>query len=82
MEIVLNGHDHTYQRWVPLNGSGQPSATGITEFVVGGSGHGLQTIKTSDTRVAYSTDANPTAFGALKLVLNTHGASLPICQYC
>ena len=75
VEIVLNGHDHTYQRWVPLNGSGQPSATGITEFVVGGSGHGLQTIKTSDTRVAYSTDANPTAFGALKLVLNTHGAS-------
>lgn len=75
VEIVLNGHDHTYQRWVPLNGSGQPSATGITEFVVGGSGHGLQTIKTSDARVAYSTDANPTAFGVLKLVLNPNGAS-------
>jgi chitodextrinase len=75
VEMVINGHDHTYQRWVPLNGSGQPSANGITEFVAGASGHGLQTIKTSDTRVAYSTDVSPTAFGALKLTLNTNGAS-------
>jgi chitodextrinase len=75
VEMVINGHDHTYQRWVPLNGSGQPSANGITEFVAGASGHGLQTIKTSDTRVAYSIDVSPTAFGALKLTLNTNGAS-------
>ena len=75
VEIVINGHDHTYQRWVPLNGSGQPAANGITEFVAGASGHGLQTIGTSDSRVAYSIDTNPTAFGALKLVLNNNGAS-------
>jgi chitodextrinase len=75
VEIVINGHDHTYQRWVPLNGSGQPGANGITEFVAGASGHGLQTIKTSDSRVAFSTDVNPTGFGALKLILNTNGAA-------
>ena len=75
VEIVLNGHDHTYQRWVPLNGAGQPSSVGITEFVVGASGHGTQTIKKSDTRVAYSIDTNPTAFGALSFVLNSSGAS-------
>ena len=44
VSIVLNGHDHDYQRWVPLDGNGNPSATGITEFVAGGAGHGLQTI--------------------------------------
>ena len=72
---MLNGHDHTYQRWVPLNGSGQPTANGITEFVAGASGHGLQTIGTSDNRVAYSIDTNPTAYGALKLILNSNGAT-------
>ena len=75
VEIVLNGHDHTYQRWVPMDGSGQPIANGTTEFVVGGSGHGLQTISRSDSRVAYSSFANPTTFGALELTLNTSGAS-------
>src|SRR6266498_718662 len=34
---VLNGHDHDYQRWVPLDGSGNPNTSGVTEFV-GGSG--------------------------------------------
>jgi hypothetical protein len=73
--IVLNGHDHDYQRWQPLDGSGNPSPTGITEFVAGMAGHGLQTIAGSDTRVVYWNDTVPTAFGALKLELNPSGAA-------
>ncbi len=73
--IVLNGHDHDYQRWVPLDGSGQPSANGITEFVVGSAGHGLQTISKTDSRVAYSNDFNPAAFGVLLLQLSQSGAN-------
>ena len=75
VSIVLNGHDHDYQRWVPLDGSGNPSPTGITEFVAGGGGHGLQTIAKTDSRVAYSNYLNPQAFGVLKLALNPSGAS-------
>ena len=75
VSIVLNGHDHDYQRWVPLNGSGQPSAGGITEFVAGGAGHGLQNFITTDSRVAYSNDLNPTAFGVLLLKLSSTGAN-------
>jgi chitodextrinase len=75
VEIVLTGHDHTYQRWVPLDGSGQPSATGITEFVAGAGGHGTQTFPGTDSRVAYSTDVNPTALGILFLTLNPQGAA-------
>ena len=74
VEIVLNGHDHTYQRWVPLNGSGLPDPNGITEFVAGASGHGLQTITKTDSRVAFSIFTNPTAFGVLLLQLNPDGA--------
>ncbi len=75
VSIVINGHDHDYQRWVPLDSNGNPSPSGITEFVAGGAGHGLQTFKTTDSRVAFSTDANPGAFGALKLTLNASGAT-------
>jgi chitodextrinase len=75
VSIVLNGHDHDYQRWVPLDGNGNPSSTGITEFVAGMGGHGLQTITGSDTRVAYWNDTSPSAFGVLKLALNTSGAN-------
>ena len=39
VDIVLTGHDHDYQRWKPLDENGNPSVTGITEFVVGGGGH-------------------------------------------
>jgi hypothetical protein len=74
VNIVLNGHDHDYQRWVALDGNGQPSANGITEFVAGGAGHGLQTIATTDPRVAYSNSLNPTAFGVLLLTLGQNGA--------
>jgi len=75
VSIVINGHDHDYQRWIPLDGSGNPSSTGITEFVAGGGGHGLQTITGSDSRVAFWDDTNPEAFGALELALNTSGAN-------
>jgi chitodextrinase len=74
VDIVLNGHDHDYQRWVPLDALGVPSAFGITEFVAGGAGHGLQAFVKTDSRVAYSNDANPTAFGVLLFQLNADGA--------
>ncbi len=75
VSIVVNGHDHDYQRWTPLDGNGQPSPNGITEFVAGGGGHGLQTIAGSDSRVVYSNSSNPGAFGVLKLSLNATGAN-------
>lgn len=75
VSIVVNGHDHDYQRWVPLDGNGNPSSTGITEFVAGAAGHGVQTIVNSDARVAYSNSTNPGGFGVLLLKLNSSGAS-------
>src|SRR5215212_6700306 len=42
-EVVLNGHDHDYERFAPLNPSGQPEPTqGIREFVVGTGGAELR----------------------------------------
>lgn len=75
VDIVLNGHDHDYQRWVPLNGAGQPDPNGVTEFVAGAAGHGVQAQTQSDSRVAAFNFTNPTAFGVLLFQLNSQGAS-------
>jgi hypothetical protein len=64
--LVLNGHDHEYQRWTALDGNGQPDASGITEFVIGTGGHSLTSFVTSDARVAFSMQKS---FGALRLQL-------------
>ena len=73
--MVLNGHDHDYQRWVSLDGNGQPNPNGITEFVVGSAGHGIQKFVTTDNRVAYSNDSTSAAFGVLMLQLSQDSAA-------
>ncbi len=37
-DIVMGGHDHNYQRYVPMDYLGQPDANGFREFVVGTGG--------------------------------------------
>jgi len=37
-DVVLNGHDHDYERFDPQNTSGAPLASGLREFVVGTGG--------------------------------------------
>lgn len=38
-DIVLNGHDHNYQRWAPMNPNQAADPRGIREFVVGTGGY-------------------------------------------
>jgi chitodextrinase len=81
VSLVLNGHDHDYQRWKALDGSGNPSSNGITEIIVGTGGHGIQTISGSDTRVVFSADTSPQAYGVVKLSLASNGASFSYINY-
>jgi hypothetical protein len=77
VDIVLTGHDHDYQRWTPLDGSGQPNPGGITQFVVGTGGHGIQTFVSTDSRMVAGFDSTtrPSPFGALRLRLYTSHAA-------
>lgn len=67
-DVVLTGHDHTYQRYVPMNATGQPDPVrGIRSFIVGTGGRSLY---------AYQNDQSPHcetrhngAFGVLQLTL-------------
>ena len=81
VDIVLTGHDHDYQRWVPLNGSGEPSSTGSTEFGTGTGGHGIQNFIVTDSRMAVGYDTSPYSFGALRLQLNHDGAGFQYINY-
>ncbi len=38
VSVVLSGHNHDYERFVPLGATGAPDPTGVTEFVVGTGG--------------------------------------------
>ena len=72
VSIVLNGHDHSYQRYAPLDGAGNTSPTGITQFIVGSGGHGHQAQAGTDSRMVASDFTN---FGALQLKLYSTSAA-------
>jgi acid phosphatase type 7 len=66
--LVLNGHDHDYERFAPQNPSGKSDAArGIREFVVGTGGKNHRPfaapLPTSESR-------NADTFGVLKLTLH------------
>jgi hypothetical protein len=58
-DLVLNGHDHLYARYRPLDPSGNyDSRKGIREFIVGTGGETLDPVVTTDTTAADPT-GNP-----------------------
>jgi chitodextrinase len=70
-DLVLNGHDHDYERFAPQDPSGNlDTARGMREFV---SGTGGESHYTFNAPVANSEVRDSTSFGVLKLTL--HAAS-------
>lgn len=66
VDVVLTGHDHDYERFVPLDASQQPDPEGIRSFVVGTGGKSLREFTSeqvgSEVRIADT-------FGVLRLTL-------------
>jgi hypothetical protein len=66
-DVVLNGHDHLYERYAQQDPSGAAAANGIREFVVGTGGENLDAISTPEANLqAYDTSD----FGVLVLTLH------------
>lgn len=68
VDLVLNGHEHNYERFAPQNPSGvADSSRGVREFVVGTGGRSLwgfsTVLPTSEAR-------SGNTFGVLKLTLH------------
>jgi hypothetical protein len=71
-EIVVNGHDHDYERFALQSPSGQADLDGIREFVVGTGGAGQREFGTIR---ANSMVRNAGAFGVLELTLGARSYS-------
>jgi acid phosphatase type 7 len=70
-DVVLTGHDHNYERFVPLNGAGDPDpARGITSIVVGTGGRELRSLTTRPISAA----GDDTSWGVLKMTLKSGSA--------
>ncbi len=66
-DLVLNGHDHTYERFAPQNPDGQADSRGIREFVVGTGGRSLYSFGTAKPNSEVRINDR---YGVLKLILN------------
>lgn len=70
VEIVVNGHDHDYERFAPMRPDGSRSWKGIREFVVGTGGTGLRPFEAIKP---HSLARQARVHGVLKLVLGESG---------
>jgi chitodextrinase len=70
VDVVLNGHEHVYERFAPQNPAGEPDANGIRQFTVGTGGAShysfLSPLRMSQVR-------DNTSFGVLKMTLHPTG---------
>jgi acid phosphatase type 7 len=69
-DVVLNGHDHEYERFAPQNPTGGADPEGIREWVVGTGGASHYSF---GTPIANSEVRDNTSFGVLKLTLHSAG---------
>ena len=68
VDVILNGHDHIYERFAPQNPAGQADPTsGIREFIAGTGGANHTSIASI---AANSNVRNTDTFGVLKLTLH------------
>lgn len=68
VDVVLTGHDHTYERFAPQDGDGRPDPRGIREFVVGTGGYSLYAL---GRREPNSEVFENRTWGVLKLTLKS-----------
>lgn len=66
VDIVLNGHDHIYERFAPQDANAVATPNGVTEFIVGTGGDSHGSISSiADNSVVHDN----TTYGVLKLTL-------------
>lgn len=66
-DVIVNAHDHLYERFGPQNPNGQADSNGIREFIVGTGGGGLYPFQSIQPN---SQVRNNTTYGVLKLTLH------------
>jgi hypothetical protein len=70
VDLVLNGHAHVYERFVPQNPDGVAAPDGITEIIAGTGGRSLSGFQPAPEPTS---SARGTAYGILQLSLGAGG---------
>jgi len=65
VDVVLNGHDHVYERFAKLNGSGELDRNGVRGFIAGTGGDSLDGFDDAET----GSRARIAEYGVLTMVL-------------
>jgi calcineurin-like phosphoesterase family protein len=69
VDVVLNGHEHNYERFAKLTPGGRRSRKGVRQFVVGTGGNGLY----SFGRPRRGSERRLTSYGVLSMRLSPRG---------
>ncbi|MEP7177986.1 MAG: chitobiase/beta-hexosaminidase C-terminal domain-containing protein [Pseudonocardiales bacterium] len=70
VDVVLNGHQHFYERFAQMNAAGAADPNGTREFILGTGGESFMPLS---TRLPTSQASNANTFGVLRMSL--HSAS-------
>jgi hypothetical protein len=68
-EVVVNGHDHLYERFAPQDSLGNATSDGIREFIVGTGGGESHTNYVNNPANVEASDAANFSRGVLRLTL-------------
>src|SRR5262249_49258282 len=72
--LVLNGHDHVYSRFAPMDPAGNADPRhGIREFIVGTGGESLDTVLTGAEQAPNLQAWADQYYGVMKLTLKPDG---------
>jgi len=69
VDVIVNAHEHMYERYAPMTPDGQANARGIRQFIVGTGGAGLYQIQ----RLHPMSEVQLISHGLLKLTLADQG---------
>jgi hypothetical protein len=70
-DVVLNGHDHNYSRWQPMDKNlGYDPDRGIVQFIAGTGGRNLNQLGSASTKPATFATGQSSEFGILELTLH------------
>jgi acid phosphatase type 7 len=73
-DVVLNGHNHNYSHWLPMDDEGNyDPARGVTQFIAGTGGRNLNELGSVSTKPATFLTGQDDEFGVLSMTLHPTG---------
>jgi hypothetical protein len=68
-EVIINGHDHLYERFAPQDSLGNATPAGVREFIAGTGGGALHTSYVTHPTLVEASDEGNFTRGVLRLIL-------------